>query len=129
MYDKHVCLIQFSRTSAAFARLSRDTIVYGICINVYNVSHAKFKIKYATEEQQRFYARLVKTRWLASNPLDYKDAVYEVDISCVPANESDGWTEIELKDLEDMRKDLQLPELPVEDYIEALNNFCLGTYR
>ena len=59
--------------------------------------------------------------------LEEDEDMFDVDISVCPIDEKSGWTSIELENLEEFRKELELPTV-TKDNIQAYDDLSLGTF-
>lgn len=109
------------------SRLTKETVIYGCAIDVYNIGHQKFKLRIKPDVQEE-YALLFRHRWYVDNPLLTEDEdAFDVDISVCPADETSGWTPIELETLEELREELEVPTV-TEGNVQAFDDFSLGTF-
>ena len=122
------------RLSKGFTQLSRESIIYGVICSLYNSFHPKFFLKFISQEEQEHFANLLRKRCLAYNPMTAENLGYGVNVQEFPSDDDPDWESIAMEELDQRRKDWNLPTLIQNTEKEkladkALNNLALGNYR
>ena len=119
-----------------FAKLSKIQVIISSIVQVFNDSHAKFRIKYANHDQQIMVANQIIRRLNTINPFQDNEIDFPFALDTFRAN--DEWQTFTLGDLYDMQERLpiRIPQYSNEEVLSNPNNLhldlinlCLGTYR
>lgn len=104
------------------------SLSFQVCIDIFNRSHKKFKIKFADEQLQNDLGELVKQRINLRNPWDC-DLQFPFDID-FPKENDESWIHFKIKELETMSSQLPIPLIPLpREHYEDLYQFSMGTFR